>query len=166
MTGKGKLSTTNKLLGLREERCDRQKRRDDVNDAKLRRIVENIEAPDLRLILRSKKKGFYLDVRGNMVTGTVLAGTKFSAFCAYDMMLPPLTVKKFDCYYRSFSVHHRIICSHRKLIIVHHNEVHDELLYLAQQDFPSNCVCCKPLIHQGRSRSEEEVRHEGCVLET
>ena len=58
VTGKGKLSTTNHPPELREERRDRQKIWDDANNAKLRGLVENLEAPDLCLILSSKNTDF------------------------------------------------------------------------------------------------------------
>ena len=79
---------------------------------------------------------------------------------------PPLTLKKCGGCYQSFYIRHGLICSHRGLIISHHNQVHDEILYLNQQDFPSNCVPGEPLIHQGHSRSEEEVRQGRNGLET
>ena len=48
---------------------------DDTNDAKIRGLVENLEAPECCLILHDKHTGSYLTVRGTTVTGTVLAAT-------------------------------------------------------------------------------------------
>ena len=35
---------------------------------------------------------------------------------------------------------------------------HDELIYLSQRAFTSAYVCAEPLIHQGHTRSEQEIR--------
>ena len=58
-----------------------------------------------------------------------------------------------------FGVAHEISCSTGGLVIVHHNEIRDELLYLSQRAFTSAYVRSKPLIHQDRTRSEQETRH-------
>ena len=39
-----------------------------------------------------------------------------------------------------------------------HNKIRDKLLYISQRAFTSSSVCAKPLIHQGRTRSEQEIR--------
>ena len=44
------------------------------------------------------------------------------------------------------------------LIIECHNKVRDKLFYLSQRSFTSSYVGTKPLIHQGRTRSELEIR--------
>ena len=42
----------------------------------------------------------------------------------------------------------------------------NQLLYLAQQAFPSNIILSEPLIHQGCSRPEEELRQGRGGLDT
>ena len=42
----------------------------------------------------------------------------------------------------------------------------DELLYLKWKYFSPKCAHRKPLTHQGRKRSEEELRHGRDALET
>ena len=42
----------------------------------------------------------------------------------------------------------------------------EKLLYLAQRYFTSADVCAKPLIHQGRNRSEREIRKGSDKFET
>ena len=49
-------------------------------------------------------------------------------------------------------------CSIGGLVIARHNESRDEILYLSQHAFISASVRAKPLIHQGRTRSELEIR--------
>ena len=39
-----------------------------------------------------------------------------------------------------------------------HNEIRDELLYLSRRAFTSESLRAKPLIHQGRTISEQEIR--------
>ena len=46
---------------------------------------------------------------------------------------------------------HTLICSKGGLIITHHNEVRDEILYLARQAFTSASVCAKPLVNKGHT---------------
>ena len=74
---------------LREESCDGQQIRDDANDAKLKEIFKDLEAPVCCLILRSKNTFYWMDLRGNMVTGTVLAATDFCGFVHTLWCYPP-----------------------------------------------------------------------------
>ena len=39
-----------------------------------------------------------------------------------------------------------------------HNEIHDKLFYLSRRAFTSASVHNKPLIHQGRTISKQEIR--------
>ena len=63
-------------------------------------------------------------------------------------------------------VRHILSCRIGGLVSARHDKVRDEILYLNQQDFPSNCICKKNFINQGRSRLEEEVSQGLEVLET
>ena len=62
---------------------------DVVNSTKLKRLVKDLEASDLPLILHAKNTGSWLTVQGTTVTGTVLVSTEFRYFFAHVMMLPP-----------------------------------------------------------------------------
>ena len=53
---------------------------------------------------------------------------------------------------------HALSCIMGGLIIECHNKVRDKLFYLSQRSFTSSYVGTKPLIHQGRTRSELEIR--------
>ena len=44
------------------------------------------------------------------------------------------------------------------IVIAHHNEIRDKILYLSQCTFTSAYVRAEPLIHQGRTISEQEIR--------
>ena len=82
------------------------------------------------------------------------------------MMYTPLTFKKNDGCNTSLYVRHALRLRNGGLVIAHHNEVHGKLLYLSWQPLPSHCVCGKHLIHQGCSRSEEEVNQGRGGLKT
>ena len=79
------------LLALREERHDGKKNWYDVNDAKLKEIVTNLNGTDHCLILRTKNIGAWMNVRGTMVTGILLVAKTFRGFYVYVIMLLPLT---------------------------------------------------------------------------
>ena len=53
---------------------------------------------------------------------------------------------------------HTLSCITGGLVIAHHNEIRDELLYISRHAFTSASVRAEPLIHKGRTRSEQEIR--------
>ena len=57
----------------------------------------------------------------------------------------------------AFGVTHALICSIGGLVIACHNKKGDELLYISQRAFTSAYVRAKPLISQGRTRSELDI---------
>ena len=56
-----------------------------------------------------------------------------------------------------FDVTHTLSCSTGGLFIARYNKIRDKILYLSQRAFTSASVCAEPLIHQGRTRSEQEI---------
>ena len=54
---------------------------------------------------------------------------------------------------------HTLRCIAYGLVIAHHNEIRDKLLYISRRDFTSTSVHGEPLIHQVRTISEQEIRH-------
>ena len=74
VTGARDFYNTNFILALREERRGKPPC-DDVNNSKLKEIFDDLKGTDQRLILHTKITGACLNVRGNTVTGTVLAAT-------------------------------------------------------------------------------------------
>ena len=81
-------------------------------------------------------------------------------------MLHLIIVKKCDGYFHSFFTGYRLSFRHGGIIITCNDDVHDEILCLAWQSFYLKYVLDKPLIHQGCSTSEEEVRQGKGGLET
>ena len=49
-------------------------------------------------------------------------------------------------------------CSIGGLVITRHNEIRDKIRHLSRRAFTSASVRAEPLIHQGRTRSELEIR--------
>ena len=87
--GEGYFYNAYNLLVFREERRDGQKIRDEVNDAKLKEIVADLDGNNRHIILRSKETGNWMNIWGTTVTGTLLAAKEFGNFYAHIMMLPP-----------------------------------------------------------------------------
>ena len=57
-----------------------------------------------------------------------------------------------------FGVTHTLSCIIGGLVIAHHNKIFDKLLYLSRRAFTSASLGAKLLIHQVRTRSEQEIR--------
>ena len=57
-----------------------EKKQYDANDAKLKELVEYLEAPNRCLILRTKDTGSSMTVRDTMVTSIVLEAMGFLIF--------------------------------------------------------------------------------------
>ena len=58
----------------------------------------------------------------------------------------------------AFGVTHSLSCSIGGLVVVCHNKIRDKILYLSGRAFTSASVCTEPLIHQGCTGSEQEIR--------
>ena len=53
---------------------------------------------------------------------------------------------------------HTLSCSIGGLVIARHNKIHDKILHLSRHAFTSAFVRTEPLIHQGRTIFEQEIR--------
>ena len=53
---------------------------------------------------------------------------------------------------------HTLSCSIGSLVIARHKKIRDKLLYMSRRTFILAYVRAKPLIHQGRTRSDLEIR--------
>ena len=70
--GESEFSTAGYLQEVKEERRDSRKPWDDFNKAKLEVIVKNLDTFGCGLLLSAKQTGSFLNVRGTIVTDTVL----------------------------------------------------------------------------------------------
>ena len=102
---------------------------DNAIDDKLKNLVGYLICTDWCLLLHDKNKGVYLNVQGNIVTGTVLLATEFSDILCPRYNFTPLPNLQSNCNGRgtSFDVRHTLICYKLGLVIARHNEVREEL---------------------------------------
>ena len=103
----------------------------DVNDAKLKGLIDDLEALDHRLILCAKNTSSCTTIQGTTVNGTVLAATYFrNCLCARYDVTPPNLQNKCDGFSQSLYAHNRLNYINVGLVIEIHNKVIDDLLYL------------------------------------
>ena len=146
------------LRTLGEGRCDRKKDREATNKTKIKGLVRNLKGTNKCLILRAKSTGACLSVHGTTVSGKVLSDTEHFLCARYNVS--PLNLQRHceECG-TAFGLTYALSCSTGGQVIMCHNEISDELIYLLRHAFTSACVRAKPLIHQGRTRSEQEIHH-------
>ena len=152
MGGRG-FSNTNHLRTLGVERRDRQKDREDVNETKLKGLVQNIKGTDMRLILRAKITGAWMIVHSTTVSGKLLSDTEFRDFlCAHYNAPPPNLQSHCNGCGTPFGLNNALSCSTGGLFIVCHNKICDKLLYIFWHAFTSASVRAELLIHQECTR--------------
>ena len=126
---------------------------------KLKGLVHNLKSTDKSLILCAKRTGAWLNVCGTKVSGKVLTDTEFGDFlCARYSVYPLTSQRHCDGCGTAFAVAHVLSCIIGGLFIARHNEIRVEILYLSLRAFTSASVCAEPLIHQGRTRYEQDIR--------
>ena len=128
----GFFSNANHLYMIGEERHYRQKDQEVANKTKLKGLVQDLKGTDRHLILWAKNTGAWLSVRCTIVSGTVFSATEFLYFLCVHYNVSPLNFQShYDGCGIAFGVMHALSCSTGGLVIVHHNEIHDKLLYLS-----------------------------------
>ena len=159
VTGGGAFSNYDHLRTLGEERHDGKKDREAAYETKLKGLVRDLKGTDKRLIQRAKRTGAWLSVRGTTVSGTVLSATELWYFLCALYNVSTLNLQR-HCYGcgTSFRVTHTLSCSTGGLVIAHHNKIRDKLLYLSLRAFTSSSILAEPIIHQGCTISEQEIR--------
>eukprot|EP00978_Attheya_sp_CCMP212_P004101 scaffold8879_cov44-Attheya_sp.AAC.3 len=119
---------------------------------KLDKYLEDFPRNRRRVIERGNKTGAWLTVLPSIVNGMVLSSDEFRDGLAirygYDFLNPP---EKCDGCGAKFSVGHALQCKTGGLVNMRHNEVKDELGYLAGIATSSNTVRDEPLITQGHA---------------
>ena len=156
--GGGSLSNADHLKTLSEEHRDRKKYRDVAKKYRLKGLVQDLKGTDKRLLLRAKSTGAWLSIRATTVSGTVLSTTEFRDILYACYNVSAINPQRHcDGCGTVFGVKHAISCSIGGLVIARHNKIRDKLLYLSRRAFTSAYVRAKPLIHQGHTRSEQEI---------
>ena len=167
MAGGGELSNDNHLLDIREERREKEKNRDDINEVKIKGLLRDLDTTDRNLILCAKITGAWTNVWGTTVTGKVLLATEFCDFlCAHYNVPPSNPHRKRNGCGTSFNIYHTLSWCKGGLVIARHNKMREKILYLAWQSFTSEAVRAEPLIYKVRNRSEREIRQGSDKLET
>ena len=80
MTGGGVFSNADHLCTLSEEQRDGNKDREVAHKSRIKGLVRNIKGADKRLLIRAKRTGAWMNVRGTIVSGTLLSATEFRDF--------------------------------------------------------------------------------------
>ena len=146
---------------LRKERHDGQKDWEAANKSKLSGLFQYLKVTDRRLLIPAKNTGAWMSVCGTTVSGIVLSAAEVrDIFCAGYKISPLNFQSHCNICGTAFGVMYTLSCSTGILVITRHNEIRDELLYISQRVFTLSSVCAKPLIHQGRTRSEQEIRQD------
>ena len=128
--------------------------------SRLKCLVIAFKVTYKRLLLRAKSTGAWLSVCGTTVSGTVLSTTEFWYFLCARYNVSTINLQSHcDRCGTSFVVTRALSCSIGGLVIARHNEIHDKLFYLSRHVFTSAYIHAEPLIHQGRTRSEQEMCH-------
>ena len=159
MTGGVTFSNAEHLQTLGEERHDGKKDKEAAYETKLKGLVLNHKGNNMSLIICSKSTGTWLSVHSYTVSGPVLYVKEFWDFLCSRYNISPIDLQS-QCgrYGTGFGVTHKFSCSTVGLVIVRHNEIRDKLLYFYRRTFTSESVCAEPLIHQGHTRFEQEIR--------
>ena len=88
-----------------------------------------------------------------------MSDTEFWYFLCTHYNYPPLNLQ-IHCNGcdTAFGVTHALRCSIGGLVIACHSEICEKILYLSSPAFTPPLIHAKPLIHQGRTRSEQDIR--------
>ena len=135
-------------------RRDGHEYRDDANETKLKGFSRDLKGDNRSLILQSKNIVSYVSVCGTTVSGTVFSGTVFHDFLCSHYNVSPLNFQsRCSVCYTASGETHTFSWSTDGLVIAHHNNIRDKVLYLSLQVFAPESVRDKSLIHQVHTRS-------------
>ena len=156
----GRAFSNNKhLRTLSEEWRDGKKEQDAAYKFKIKGLLSDLKRTDKRLLLYSRIIRDWLSVHVTTVSRTVLYATEFQFFCTHYNVSPVNLQSRCNGCGTSFGLTHILSCRICVLVLACHNKIHDELLYLYRRAFTSESICAETLIHHGRTRSEQEIRH-------
>ena len=103
-----------------------------------------------------------MSILSTAVSGTLLLATESRDFlCSYYYFTPLNLQIHCNWYGTASNICHTLIWIRRGQVIARHNVVHENLLCLARRAFTSSSVRARPLIHQGHTRSERDIRQGG-----
>ena len=159
VTRAGVFSNSDHLWALGKERREKKEDREAAYETKLKGLVQYLKVTDRRIILCAKITYAWLSVRSTTVSGTVISATEFCAFLMRVLQrFSPKTSRDTSAVVAQRLVTHKLSCNTGCLVLARDNKIRDKLLYISQCSFTSVSVRSKPLIHQGRTRSEQDIR--------
>ena len=122
-------------------------------------LVRDTKGTDKLILLCAEITGPWLSVCSTAVSGTVLSAMEYwDILCARYNVSPTNLLSHCDKCGTVFRVTHTLSCSIGGLIITRHNKIREKLLFLSRSVFTSAYVRTKPLIRQGHTRSDQEIR--------
>ena len=130
-----------------------------MNKTKLKGLVWYLKVPNRRLILQVKNTGVWMNIRCTIVSGTLLSATESWYFLCASYNISPLNLQSYgDIFDTAFGVTHSLSCITGSLFIGYHNEICDGILCISRWAFSPVSVRTEPLIHHGRTISEQVIR--------
>jgi hypothetical protein len=128
-----------------------------ANQRKLDSILKKLPPERCRTILRGEETGAWLSSSPSIVNGTELSTQEFrdALHMRYGITPPDLPLKCDGCD-QHFTLQHALSCKKGGLVIFRHNEIRDELVYLAGKAFTPSAIRDEPLIHPCRVAKEDK----------
>jgi hypothetical protein len=137
---------------IRDVKAEIKPRQVAANEKALESIVSKLPCDVRRTILRGKVTGSFLSVLPSTVNGTELSKTEFRDALLLRYSRSPVDLQSLcDGCGKAFSVRHGLGCHTGGLMIGRHDDIQDELVYLASRAFKPSAVRDEPLINPCRS---------------
>jgi hypothetical protein len=146
----------------KEVKLEIRERRAEKELLELNGIMKKLPCSDRRTILRGKSTGQWLSVLPSTVNGTELSAQEFRDSLQLRYARSPSDLQaNCDGCGSKFSVRHALECKNGGLVIGRHDEIRDELHFLATLAFKPSMVRDEPKIHtsspiEGANEQSEE----------
>jgi hypothetical protein len=153
--GKAKFRSTDHSSTMSAGKAAYRARNAAANQGKLDSILKKLSPERRRTILRGEQTGAWLSTLPSIVNGTELSTQEFrdAINMRYGITPPDLPLKCDGCD-QHFTMQHALSCKKGGLVIFRHNEIRDELVYLAGKAFTPSAIRDEPLIHPCRVAKE------------
>jgi hypothetical protein len=146
----------------KEVKGELRERKDEKETQELSGIVTKLSCDNRRTILRGKSTGQWLSVLPSTVNGTELSAQEFRDSLHLRYARSPADLQEHcDGCSSKFTVRHAFECKNGGLIIGRHDEIRDELHYLATLAFKPSMVRDKPKINTSSPVEGAKEQTEG-----
>jgi hypothetical protein len=138
------------VRAMRDGRRDAQTGSTAAAELQLGNLLKELPTRRRRIVDRGKHTGAWLSVLPTTINGTTLSAQEFrdGLLLRYGYELPDLPTRCDGCNAK-FSVGHALQCKKGGMVVARHNEIRDELGFLATLATTSSSVRDEPLIHTG-----------------